>query len=156
MLILFSDDFICLIVYLSKIFIYFLLILFLLISSPFSISFYFLSVFLYGVYSDPCDDGVYKQLPFADSRFVNNAINPAEGHPVVSDRELPVDWYRVGEETMPTNPPPLYSCGTIFPLWFDGEYSVLLSKGYVTANNVTVLDSFHGCCLFVFGDPFKV
>lgn len=118
--------------------------------------FFFLSVFLYGVYSDPCDDGVYKQLPFADNRFVNNAINPAEGHPVVSDRELPVDWYRVGEETMPTNPPPLYSCGTIFPLWFDGEYSVLLSKGYVTANNVTVLDSFHGCCLFVFGDPFKV
>jgi hypothetical protein len=87
--------------------------------------FCFLSVYLQGVYGDPCDDGVYNQLPFADSRFVNNAINPAEGHPILSDRELTEGWYRAGEETIPTNPPPVYSCGTVFPIWFDGKYFLL-------------------------------
>lgn len=72
------------------------------------------------VRSDPCDKTVYKQLPYEGSRILNNMIDPAKGDMVLSDRELPQDWYRATEE-IPTTPPPLYSCGTIFPIWLNGE-----------------------------------
>lgn len=72
------------------------------------------------VKSDPCDKAVYKQLPYEGHRILNNMIDPSIGDKVLSDRELPEDWYRATEE-MPTTPPPFYSCGTIFPIWFDGE-----------------------------------
>lgn len=69
---------------------------------------------------DPCDETVYKQLPYEGNRILNNVIKPPSGHRVISDRELPHDWYRAGG-SMPTSPPPLYSCGTIFPIWLHGK-----------------------------------
>lgn len=77
--------------------------------------------------SDPCDETIYKQLPYEGNRILNNLINVANGDKILSDRELPKDWYRASEE-MPTTPPPLYSCGTIFPIWFDGEHKYFMTK----------------------------
>lgn len=78
------------------------------------------SVSLILVKCDPCDETVYKQLPYEGNRILNNVIKPPSGHRVISDRELPHDWYRAGG-SMPTSPPPLYSCGTIFPIWLHGK-----------------------------------
>lgn len=78
------------------------------------------------VRSDPCDETVYQQLPYEGNRIVKYMIDPSNGDKVLSDRELPEGWYRASEE-MPTNPPPLYSCGTVFPIWFDGEQMFLIN-----------------------------
>ena len=81
-------------------------------------------VFVSYIQCNPCDNAVYKQIPFAERRFVKNAIDPSFGDIPLSDRELSDNWYRAGDETMPTAPPPTYSCGTIYPLWFDGKYTM--------------------------------
>ncbi|XP_060071672.1 von Willebrand factor D and EGF domain-containing protein-like [Ylistrum balloti] len=66
--------------------------------------------------ANPCDQ--YMALPFADLRFVNNKLHPADIP--VDDLHLQEGWYRVGDEDMPTKQPEPMSCGTKIPLWLKG------------------------------------
>ena len=45
------------------------------------------------------------------------------------DRYLPFGWYRAGFHQIPTTPPQLASCGTLYPYWMSGEYSSLHMLG---------------------------
>ena len=55
-----------------------------------------------------------KRSPF----YVQDAVP-------LCDRYLSFGWYRAGFHQIPTTPPELLSCGTLYPYWMSGEYSSL-------------------------------
>ncbi|XP_061183048.1 mucin-2-like [Saccostrea echinata] len=68
---------------------------------------------------DPCYN--YSPLPNAYDRYYLNVLNGSTGAHI-HDRHLEEGWYRAGHSLdMPNIPPSLLHCGTIFPVWIDGE-----------------------------------
>ncbi|KAH3858727.1 hypothetical protein DPMN_101354 [Dreissena polymorpha] len=62
---------------------------------------------------DPCDKENYKRLPNLEMRLVNyiTKSNP------INDNKLSLDWYYVGNNTLPDKEPPFNRCSTVFPIY---------------------------------------
>lgn len=72
-------------------------------------------LFLYFMLAtDPCDTAV----------ALNNLQKRQPGYPMdatpLCDYSIKTGWYSVGSYTIPTTPPGLASCGTLYPYWTRG------------------------------------
>ncbi|XP_052268670.1 uncharacterized protein LOC127870050 [Dreissena polymorpha] len=62
---------------------------------------------------DPCDKENYKRLPNLEIRLVKfeTKSNP------ISDNKLSLNWYYVGNNTLPDKEPPMNRCATFYPVY---------------------------------------
>ncbi|XP_052268580.1 uncharacterized protein LOC127869962 [Dreissena polymorpha] len=70
---------------------------------------------------DPCDKENYKRLPNLELRLVNYKTTSKP----INDNKLSLNWYFVGNNTLPDKEPPFNRCATVFPLYSTDPIPVL-------------------------------
>ncbi|XP_052266898.1 uncharacterized protein LOC127868846 isoform X3 [Dreissena polymorpha] len=70
---------------------------------------------------DPCDKENYKRLPNLELRLVNYKTTSKP----INDNKLSLNWYFVGNNTLPDKEPPFNRCATVFPVYSTDPIPVL-------------------------------
>ncbi|XP_052262075.1 uncharacterized protein LOC127865958 isoform X2 [Dreissena polymorpha] len=90
---------------------------------------------------NPCDKENYKRLPNLELRVVNYNTTAKP----INDNKLSLNWYYVGNNTLPDKEPPLNRCATVYPI-FSTDPSPNVNDGIKTikavqaANNTVTYD----------------
>ncbi|XP_062580059.1 oncoprotein-induced transcript 3 protein-like [Saccostrea cucullata] len=80
--------------------------------------FLFFTIVIKSNQEDPCSDKVYKEIPDLARRKPSYFMDSAP----LCDYDLTYGWYRGEYSQMPTSPPSLANCGTLYPFWLNGKH----------------------------------